>query len=261
MEKINLTDLQKRKLKKFYITTYFITKTIRIRTESCITNKDLYILCGVDVMGNREVLGVYFNGENDNRYWLEKFEDIKARGVEKILFFVTPKNRNIERCIKILYNNVKVEHSPDTTYIKISKYFAVKKCRKMQISLKDLFLKENIEEYKTSLELFKEIYVDNKIIKKLLEESEKEIEEFYKYNYSLRKLLYPYYVIREMQKYLNKINTREKLCTNINEVIEAIMPYIHTFETGRSYSKTEWLELISDIYEEYAETLEEYINE
>ena len=64
-----------------------------------------------------------------------------------------------------------------------------------------------------------------------------------------------------MQKYLNKINTREKLCTNINEVIEAFMPYIHRFEKGRSYSKTEWLELISNIYDEYAEILEEYINE
>lgn len=75
----------------------------------------------------------------------------------------------------------------------------------------------------------------------MLEDSEKEIESFYKYNYSLRKLLYPYYLIREMQKYLNKINTREKLCANINEVIEVFMPYIHTFEAGRSYSKIEWL--------------------
>ena len=261
MEKINLMDFQKRKFKKFYIVIYVITKEIRIRTDSCITNKDLYILCGIDIMGNREMLGVYFNNEYDNKYWLEKFEDIKARGVEKILFFVTPKNRNIERCIKILYNDVIIENSPDRIYTKISKYFAIKKCRKMQINLKDLFLKENIEQYKISLKLFKEMYADNKIIRKMLENNEEEIENFYKYNYSIRKLLYPYYLIREMQKNLNKINTREKLCTNLNEVIEAFMPYIHTFENGRSYSKIEWLELISNIYDEYKNILEEYINE
>ena len=131
----------------------------------------------------------------------------------------------------------------------------------MQINLKDLFLKENIEQYKISLKLFKEMYADNKIIRKMLENNEEEIENFYKYNYSIRKLLYPYYLIREMQKNLNKINTREKLCTNLNEVIEAVMPYIHTFENGRSYSKIEWLELISNIYDEYKNILEEYINE
>lgn len=66
-----------------------------------------------------------------------------------------PKSRNIERCIKILYNDVIIENSPDRIYTKISKYFAIKKCRKMQINLKDLFLKENIEQYKISLKLFK----------------------------------------------------------------------------------------------------------
>ena len=70
----------------------------------------------------------------------------------------------------------------------------------MHTNLKDLFLKENIEKYRESLELFKEIYVDNKIIMILISQKEKEIEEFYKYNYALRKLLYPYYVIREMKK-------------------------------------------------------------
>jgi len=126
--------------------------------------------------------------------------------------------------------------------------------------MKDLFLKENIDKYKIDLEMFKEIYLDNKIIRIILSEKEKEIEKFYKYNYALRKLLYPYYVIREMQKFLNKLKTREKLCTNINEVIEAFLPYIHTFETGRTYGKTEWLELISEIYEDYKEILEEYLN-
>ena len=261
MEKINLVDFQKRKLKNFYVVTYIITKEMRVRTDSCIANKELYVLCGVDIMGDRQILGIYFNNENDNRYWLERLEDIKARGVEKILFFVTPQNKNIERCIKILYNDVQIEHSPDITYTKIIKYFAVKPTRKMQIALKDLFLKNNIEEYKMALELYKEIYVDNKIIKKMLEDKEKEIEKFYNYRYSIIKLLYPFYTIREMQKYLNKLNTQEKLCTNINEVIEGFMPHIHAFEQGRTYSKTEWLDLISDIYDDYKEKLEEYLNE
>lgn len=260
MEKINLMDFQKRKLKNFYIALYIITKEIRIRTESCITNKKLYVLTGLDIMGSRQVLGVYFDNKNDNRFWLERFEDIQARGVNKVLFFVTPVNKNIERCIKILYNEVQIIHSPDEIYESITRFFAQKPSRKLQIAMKDLFLKENIDKYKIDLEMFKEIYLDNKIIRIILSEKEKEIEKFYKYNYALRKLLYPYYVIREMQKFLNKLKTREKLCTNINEVIEAFLPYIHTFETGRTYGKTEWLELISEIYEDYKEILEEYLN-
>ncbi|MBR2588098.1 MAG: transposase [Bacilli bacterium] len=260
METINLTDFQKRKFKNFYITLYVVTKEIKIRTDSAMTEKNLHILIGIDIKGRRQILGVYFDNTNDNRFWLEKFEDIKARGVEKILFFVTPKNKNIEKGLKILYNDVEIINSPDEIYKNITQFFAERPSRKMQINFKDLFLKKNIEEYRIDLDFFKERYIDNKIINILISKKEAEIEKFYKYNYSLRKLLYPYYLIREMQKNLNKLTYREKLCTNINEVIEAFLPYINSFEQGRSYSKVEWLELMSDIYEDYSEVLEEYIN-
>lgn len=260
MEKINIGDFQKRKLNNFYITVYVITKEIKIRTESCITDKNLYVLAAMDILGNRQILGMYFDNENDNRFWLERFEDLKARGLNKILFFITPPHKNIERCIKIIYNDVHIVKSPDSTYSNITKFFAEKPARKMHIALKDLFLQKNIEDYKISLELFKEIYIDNKLMMILLEKEENKIKEFYKYNYELRKLLYPYYIIRELRKSLNKLKTREKLCTNLNEVIEVAMPYVHTFESGRTYSKVEWLELISEMYEEYKNELEEYIN-
>ena len=205
MENMNLSDFQKRKLKKFYITLYIIKKETKIRTETAITEKMLYTIVGVDIKGNRQILGVYFDNPNDNRFWLEKLEDIK-------------------------------------------------------ISFKDLFLKKDKETYKIELEMFKELYVESKIINILLSKKEKEIEQFYKYGYTLRKLLYPYYLIREMQKNLNKLKNREKLCTNINEVIEEILPYINSFERGRSYSKIEWLEIISDVYEENKEIMEGYLN-
>jgi hypothetical protein len=44
MEKINIIDLQKRKLKSCYITLYVITKEIKIRADTYITTKKLYLL-------------------------------------------------------------------------------------------------------------------------------------------------------------------------------------------------------------------------
>ena len=65
MEKINLVDLQKRKLKKCYIAVYIITKEIKIRNETCITNKKLNVVFGLDVLGDRQILGIYFDNENN----------------------------------------------------------------------------------------------------------------------------------------------------------------------------------------------------
>ena len=260
MEKINLIDLQKRKLKKCYVAVYVVVKDIKVRTDTCISDRKLYILFGIDIMGNRQILGIYFNSENNNRFWLEKFEDFQARNLNEILFFVTPANKNIERCIKIIYNDVKIIHSPDYIFENITKFLANHPSRKMKVALKDLFLTKNIEEYKIKLEIFKEIYVDNNIILIMLNKHQKEIEKYYEYTQDLRILFYPYYTIYEMKKFLNKLKTKEPLCSNINEVIEFCLPYINSFEIGRNYSKKEWLELISGIYNKYQEKLEVYIN-
>lgn len=58
MEKINLTDFQKRKFSKCFIAVYVVTKDIKIRTDTCITNKKLYIVFGLDIMGYRQILGM-----------------------------------------------------------------------------------------------------------------------------------------------------------------------------------------------------------
>lgn len=261
MGQINLNDLQKRKLEKCYLSWYIITKPITIRTSTCIETKKLYIIYGVDIIGNRQIIGTYFEKENDNRFWLEIFEDLKARNAQTVLFLVTPENHNIERCMKIVYNKVKIVHAPDDVIISITQFFAEKPTRALTTSFKNLFLAEDIEKYQAELQLFKEKYVDNKVILMLLKRKESKIEEFYKYNYSIRRFLYPYYAIKEMKKYLNKINNLEPLCADITEVTEYFLPYINQFENGRSYYKKEWLELISVLYGKYAEELEVYLNE
>lgn len=260
MEKINLLDFQKRKLKSFYLAVYVVTKEIRIRTDTCVSERTLYLMWGLDIMGNRQILGIYFDNPNDNRFWLEKFEDIQARNVQKILFGVIPSNRNIERCIKIVYNGINLIRSPDDISSAITKFWADHPSRKTQIALKELFLAENIQVYNTEYEMFKEIYVDNRIILIMLDKKQESIKQFYQYNKELRQLFYPYYTIHEMKKFLNKLKTKEPLCTNITEVIEFCIPFINSFETGRFYSKAEWLDLISNMYEQYHNDLEEYLD-
>lgn len=261
MEKINLNDLQKRKLKRFYIAVYILTKNIKIRNDTCISNKKLCIVFGLDIMGNRQVLGIYFDNENNSRFWLEKFEDFQARNLNNVLFFIAQPNKNIERAIKIVYNDIKIIPSPDSSFEYITRFWADHPSRKMKIALKDLFLAKDYDTYKIEFEIFKEIYVDNNLILTLLDKKKTEIQTFYQYSQNLRLLFYPYYTLHEMKKFLNKLNTKEELCTNINEVINFCLPYINSFEIGRNYSKRNWLSLIDFLYIDYEEKLEEYLNE
>ena len=99
-----VNDLKNRKLDKFYVAMYIITYPVPIKREECIENINLIVIYGVNCEGKKIIIDIFLERENDNRFWLEKFEHIKSRGLEKILFLVTKLNKNIDRAIKILYN-------------------------------------------------------------------------------------------------------------------------------------------------------------
>ena len=139
MGQINLNDLQKRNLQECYLAWYVINKEVTIRNSTCIEKKMLYLIYGVDIIGNRQIIGTYFENEKDNRFWLETFEDLKARNAQTVLFLVTPEHRNIERCAKIVYNSIKVVHAPDDVIMSITKFFSEKPSRRLTVCFKNLF--------------------------------------------------------------------------------------------------------------------------
>lgn len=260
MSSINLVDLQKRKLHDSYITWFVFTKKIKVRITNYIEVKTLYIIYAIDKLGDRQVLGIFFENDKDNRFWLEVFEDFKARGAQNVLFIVIPDNRNLERCVKIVYNGIKVVRTPNDVIESITKYFSDRPSRALKISCKNLFLAKDLPNFELELQFFKDKYINNKVILMLLERKEAEIKSFYKYPYDIRKLLYPYYAIREFQKFINKLNNLENSCSSMNEIIEFCLPYINHFETGRTHCKAEWLTLINLLYETYPQEMEVYIN-
>ena len=104
----------------------------------------------------------FFENIEYNRFWLEVFENLKARGIDFVLFLVTPHNKNIERCSKIVYNGVNIIYSPEELLIDITRFFTEKSSRKFVRNLKDLFFAKTLENHLTEMKMFEEQFANNK---------------------------------------------------------------------------------------------------
>lgn len=258
VRKIDVNEFRKRKLERSYISVYIVIKSIVVETDEGIEPKNLCVLYGFTALGARKIIAIYFENTEDNRFWLNIFEDLKSRNLRNIMFLVTPKNKNIERCAKIVYNNIEVIRSPEDIMAAIDIFFATKTSRALEIQLKNLLLAENVENCKEKIELFKQQYLHNQLVLKVFEKQEQDILNLYKYNYDIRKLLYQYYAIRDIKRQINKLNELQPLCSNISEISKHFIEYICSFERGLSYSKKGWVRLINILYEVYPKKMEEY---
>ena len=258
VRKIDVNEFRKRKLERSYISIYVVIKTIVIETDECIEPKNLCVLYGFTALGARKIIAIYFEDTKDNRFWLNIFEDLKARNLKNIMFLVTPQNKNIERCAKIVYNNIEVIRSPEDIMAAIDIFFPVRTSRALEIQLKNLLLADNINICKEKIEFFKQEYLHNKLVLTVFEKQEQDILNLYKYNYDIRKLLYQYYAIRDIKRQINKLNVLQPLCFDITSVSEHFLEYICSFERGLSYSKKGWVRLMNILYEVYPKKMEEY---
>ena len=62
-----------------------ITNTIRIKNkDDKVIEKELNTLIGIDVNGDRQVLGLSILDKLNNHYYLDLFETLKSKGIKNI---------------------------------------------------------------------------------------------------------------------------------------------------------------------------------
>jgi transposase-like protein len=84
----DIDDWQSRKLKSRYSVVYLDATVLDVRRDR-VDNEALYVLAGVNEEGYRELLGFYLGGNESSTVWRDLVEDIKQRGVEEVLLFVS----------------------------------------------------------------------------------------------------------------------------------------------------------------------------
>ena len=77
---------QARPLEAVYPIVYLDALFVSIRDGGTVKKKAVYVALGMRLDGQREVLGLWFEGTEGARFWLHVLTELKGRGIEDILF-------------------------------------------------------------------------------------------------------------------------------------------------------------------------------
>jgi putative transposase len=76
---------QTRPLESVYAIVYLDALVVKIRDGATVRNHACYLAIGVNLDGEREVLGMWFQRTEGAKFWLAVLTDLKARGVQDVL--------------------------------------------------------------------------------------------------------------------------------------------------------------------------------
>ena len=101
-----MIEITNKNYKETYLLITMITNTIRIKNkDDKVVEKDLNTLIGLDVNGDRQILGLSIYDKLNNHYFLDLFEILKSKAVKNIYFFSSHEYSNIKKSLKISFPN------------------------------------------------------------------------------------------------------------------------------------------------------------
>jgi len=186
-------------------------------------------------------------------------EIIKKRGLKKIIYVSTERNKRLEQAIKIVYNPImKISISEDVE--KIAKYTQYKWKSEGERELIKAYLSETKEEYNKKMEEIKRKYKNNEIglllIKAYEKNTEGDIEGIPKV---IRHLICSYSIKRRTMNIASKAMKENEIIKDVEDFIEKEKEFFSMFEKTRMYSRKEWTEILNELYKEKYEEIKEYV--
>jgi len=94
-----------RPLEATYLIVWMDGIVFKVRENSKVINKTIYIAVGLRVDGKKEVLGLWLGKNESSAFWMTVLTDIKARGTQDILITATDNLNGFTQTIKTVFPN------------------------------------------------------------------------------------------------------------------------------------------------------------
>lgn len=107
-----LTDVRawhSRPLDRLYPVIYLDCLVVKIKGEKGIANKAIYLALGINMEGQKELLGMWISQNEGAKFWLNVLTEVKNRGMEDVLITCVDGLSGFPEAIEAIYPNATVQ--------------------------------------------------------------------------------------------------------------------------------------------------------
>ena len=100
---------QGRPLETLYPIVYLDALVIKVRDQGTVSNKSAYLAIGVNMAGNKEVLGLWLEDTEGAKFWFKILTEIKNRGVLDILILCCDGLKGFPEAIEAVFPKATIQ--------------------------------------------------------------------------------------------------------------------------------------------------------
>lgn len=247
-----------RPLEDFYTIIYLDAIHFKVRENRKVVSKAIYTVFGVDLEGQRDVLGLYIGQSEGAKHWGRILENIRERGVQDVLFFCVDGLAGFTEVIEDVYPRSLIQRCIVHMVRTSVKHVSWKDLRAVCKDLKLMYSKDSSASALEELERF-----NNKWGEKYPEIAKKwktnwtELSVSFDYPKELRRVIYTTNTVEALHKILRK-TTKTKGAFVSDQALEKQL-YLTLQHTKKSWQRKTrgWPQIVRVLKREFPDRIPE----
>ena len=211
---------QNRPLEPVYLIVWMDGIVFKVREDSKIINKTVYLAVGLRKDGRKEVLGLWLGKNESAAFWISVLTDIKARGVEDILITATDNLNRFTDTIKNVFPQSKTQICVVHQIRNACRFVVYKDKKAFTADMKHIYQAPNQEAAKAALEDFAKKWESKySYAIKSWRENWDQLTLFFEFPVEIRKIIYTTNLIENLNGKIRKY-TKNKLSFPTDDAVK-----------------------------------------
>lgn len=244
-----IREWQCRPLERLYAIVWMDAIHFKIREDGKVITKAVYSILGVNMRGQKEVLGLYLGHNESATFWLQVLTDLSQRGIEDILIASIDNLRGFADAIENIFPKTEVQLCIIHQIRNSMKYIPWKHYREFMKDLKQIYKASTLELAEYNLDKLEEKWGKQyPVVIQSWRTNWTRLSQYFKYPEPIRKLVYTTNTVEGYHRMIRKITKSKGAFTSDMAMLKLV--YLATIQFNKKWVNNilNWPQIISQLF-------------
>jgi transposase-like protein len=216
-------EWQNRPLNELYPIVYMDCIRVKIRQDKRVINKAVYIALGINLDGEKEVLGLWIQENEGAKFWMSVLTELQTRGVQDIFIACVDGLTGFPDAINAVFPQTKVQLCIVHMVRNSLRFVSWKERKEVAADLRKIYRSISVEEAEQELSTFAEKW-DEKFptISQMWRRHWDNLITIFEYPDDIRKAIYTTNAIESLNSVVRKAIKNRKVFPNDNSAMKVV---------------------------------------
>lgn len=253
-------EWQSRPLDAIYPIVYLDCIVVKVRQDKRVINKSVYLALGVNLEGQKELLGMWLSENEGAKFWLNVLTELQNRGVKDILIACVDGLKGFPDAIQSVYPQARIQLCIVHMVRNAVKFVPWKDYKAVTTDLKQIYHSVTEEDALLALDKFAQHWDDKyPQISRSWKANWHNLNTLFDYPEDIRKAIYTTNAIESVNSVIRKAIKKRKLFPSDNSAKKVIYLAIQDASKKWTMPIRNWKQALNRFMIEFEDRLNDFI--